>query len=120
MRSGSGGASAPVHAQHTVDVDHAARDIREQLTGVEAGNIISAMTNVFQITAVAFSTFLNRLARSPFFSSRGTQERRADLRELPEWLLWSCTASRLGEAPVAKTVGLKTQSGYDVRRNRLV
>ena len=72
MRSGSGVLSAPVHAPHTVDVDHAARDVREQLPGVEAGNIISAMTNVFQITAVAFSTFLNRLARSPFFSPRGT------------------------------------------------
>ena len=36
MRSGGDALGAPVHGTYSVDVDHAARDVREQLRRIEA------------------------------------------------------------------------------------
>ena len=62
MRSGGGLLIAPVHGTHSVDVLDAVRDIGKQLGRIERRKVCSATSSVFQITAVAFSTFLNRLA----------------------------------------------------------
>jgi hypothetical protein len=55
MRSGGDALSASVHSANSVDVHNAARDVREQFRCVEARNVFSAISSVFQITAVAFS-----------------------------------------------------------------
>jgi hypothetical protein len=49
---------------HPVDVDYAFGDLGQQLGGVEPPerSLRSAISSVFQMTAVAFSTRLNRLA----------------------------------------------------------
>src|SRR5215475_8331863 len=61
MRSGGDLLVASVHNTYSVDVDHAARQVGEQLGRIEPRRkVFSAIGSVFQITAVAFSTFLNR------------------------------------------------------------
>ena len=62
MRSGGDLLVASVHNTYSVDVDQAARDVGEQFGRIEPAEDFSAISGVFQITAVAFSTFLNRLA----------------------------------------------------------
>src|SRR5215471_10686186 len=62
MRSGGDLLVASVHNTYLVDVDHAARQVGEQLGRIEPAEGFSAIGSVFQITAVALSSFLNRLA----------------------------------------------------------
>ena len=62
MRSGGGLLIAPVHCTHSVDVRDAVVTSGSNLGASRRRKVCSATSSVFQITPVAFSTFLNRLA----------------------------------------------------------
>jgi hypothetical protein len=62
MRSGNSALSAPVHCTDSADVDDTARYVGEQLRRVDPSERLLRDEHFLQITSVACSTFLNRLA----------------------------------------------------------
>src|SRR5215472_1643990 len=96
MRSGGDLLVASVHNTYSVDVDHAARQVGEQLGRIEPAEGFSAIGSVFQITAVALSTFLNRLA-----AALPAKRRLADA---PDHTIQACHLSTLLRSDLAQAV----------------
>src|SRR5215470_10868713 len=97
MRSGGDLPVASVHNTYSVDVDHAARQVSEQLGRIEPAEGFSAIGSVFQITAVALSTFLNRLAAA-------LPPRNGDSPTPPDHTIQACHLSPLLRSDLAQAV----------------
>src|SRR5215468_9708203 len=100
MRSGGDLLVASVHNTYPVDVDHAARQVGEQLGRIEPAEGFPAIGSVFQITAVALSTFLNRLAAA--VGSRTAAKQR--LADAPDHTIQACHLSTLLRSDLAQAV----------------